>query len=143
MKLTVAAFAAVILAGLAPSSALAHSTTHQRAHPLTAKVKPVRTPYEASYTDEKFGSVACKGVHVVSARYPGTETSGGADKFRCRSTTGDPVLYGAPGETLVNFSTWASDYFYLKGLWVLDSEIRVVIAKNGKSYRGLAVYPAE
>ena len=84
----------------------------------------------------------CKGVHIVSAEYPGTATTGGADKFKCKSTTKKPVTFGNPGEELINPTAWASDYFNNLGHSVLAKSLVIKMSPNGKSYKGLAVYPS-
>jgi hypothetical protein len=106
---------------------------------VNAKVKATRVKYEATYTDEKFGPVFCKGVHITSAKYPGSGTVGGADKFKCKSTTGKPLTFGNPGETFAeNFTAWASDYD-----GQLAKSLNATESKNGKSYKGIAVYPTQ
>jgi len=78
----------------------------------------------------------------VSAEYPGTATYGGADRFRCHSTTGRAVLFGAPGETLVNPTEWQSDYFASIGIGGVDTDVlTITMGPHGRSYSGLAVYP--
>jgi hypothetical protein len=140
------AAASVALLGASSSAALASSTPVAAAHrqnvgPASHKAAKIR--YVAQYTDEKFGPVRCKGVHITSTEYPGTATSGGADRFKCKSTTGKPLLFGAPGETLVNFTEWQSDYFaFAKSVSVLAKSLKATISGNGKSYTGLAVYPS-
>ncbi len=138
--------AAMALAGIFSSSAVAASTHASRAAGAAArptKVKTTKVKYEATYTDEKFGPVHCKGVHITSAAFPGTATTGGEDKFKCKSTTGKPVTYGNPGEKLPeNFTEWASDYFNNMGHFVLAKSLNVTISGSGKSYKGVAIYPS-
>jgi hypothetical protein len=143
--LATVAMAAVLAMGAFASLSLASSTTGAAGSSglaqTTAKVT-TRTHYELSYTDEKWGPVACKGVHIVSPEYPGTATYGGADKFRCKSTTGKAVTFGSPGETLVNPTEWQSDYFASIAIYGVDTgTLTVTLSNNGKSYKGLAVYP--
>ncbi len=137
--------ASISLLALFSSSAIASSThggTASRASKVAAK-GITRTKYTLSYTDEKFGPVACKGVHIVSPTYPGTATSGGADKFKCKSTTGKALTFGKPGEKLPeNFTEWQSDYFAGKGLSVIAKSLNATMSGPGKSYKGFAVYPS-
>ena len=140
----VAAFA---LLGSFSASALATSTHATKGGGAGKSLaKPVKVKYTAIYTDEKFGPVECRGVHITSAQYPGTAISGGADKFKCKSTSKKPVLYGNPGEKLPeNFTEWASDYFNPLGHFVLAKSLNVTLTGNGRAYKGFAVYfsPAE
>lgn len=133
------------LASSTPVAAAPSSTPIAAAHRLNAGPatgKTTRIHYALRYTDEKFGPVRCKGVHITSPEYPGTATSGGADQFVCKSTTKKHLLFGAPGETLVNFTEWQSDYFFTHGESVIAKSLKATISGNGKSYRGLAVYPS-
>ncbi len=138
--------ASMAVAGIFSSTAGAASTHAKAAAGVAskpAKVKTTKVRYEATYTDEKFGPVICKGTHITSATYPGTATTGGEDKFRCKSTTGKPVTYGKPGEVLPeNFTEWASDYFNNLGHFVLARSLNITISANGKSYKGIAIYPS-
>jgi len=135
--------AAMALLGVFSSGAMAAST-HARSGSQAGKVlgKQTKTQYTLSYTDEKWGPVTCKGIHIVSAEYPGTETTGGADKFKCRSTTKKPVTFGKPGEELINPTEWASDYFSPKGHFVIAKSLVIKMSPNGKAYKGFAVYPS-
>ena len=136
--------AALAILGVFSSGAMAAST-HARATLGAGKRlnrHQVKTAYTATYTDEKWGPVVCKGVHIVSTQYPGTATTGGADKFKCKSTTHKPVTFGGPGEVLMNPTPWASDYFNLSGHFVLAKSLVITMAANVKSYTGLAVYPS-
>src|SRR5437660_616663 len=94
---------AVAMLGGFSASALA-SSTHARAggagNAPPAKGKPIRHVYTSTYTDEKFGAVTCHGVHIISPEYPGTATTGGADKFKCKSTPKKALLFGKAGEKL-------------------------------------------
>ncbi len=132
------------LLGASSSVALANST-QAAGHRLNAgptKVKAMKAHYSLAYNDEKFGPVNCKGVHITSTQYPGTATSGGADKFVCKSVGRERLLFGSPGETLVNFTEWQSDYFATKGESVLAKSLTATISAGGKAYRGFAVYPS-
>jgi hypothetical protein len=140
-------FSAMALAGVSATSAVAASThaAAGAAHPsiAQAKVKTTKVHYTSFYTDEKFGPVKCKGVHITSAEYPGTATTGGADKFKCKSTTKKPLTFGKPGEKLPeNFTAWASDYFNNLGHFVLAKSLNATMSSNGKAYTGFAVYPS-
>ncbi len=137
--------ASISVLALFSSSAIASSThggSASRASKVAAK-GITRTKYTLSYTDEKFGPVICTGVHIVSPEHPGTATSGGADKFKCKSTTKKPLTFGSPGEKFAeNFTAWQSDYFAGKGLSVLAKSLNATESANGKSYKGVAVYPS-
>jgi hypothetical protein len=139
------AVAALVAMGTLASASLASSTTGGAggsAGASRAAKTTTKTHYVLSYTDEKWGPVACTGVHIVSLEYPGSATSGGADKFKCISTTGKAVTYGAPGETLINPTEWQSDYFASIGIGgVVTGQLTITISKSGKSYKGFAVYP--
>jgi hypothetical protein len=148
-RLVPAALAVVTAAllGASASVALANSTHVAAAgHRLDAgpaKIKTSKIHYVLPYIDEKFGPVRCKGVHITSAEFPGTATSGGADRFVCKSTTGKALPFGSPGEVLPpNFTEWQSDYFATKGESVIAKSLNATMSGSGKSYRGLAVYPS-
>jgi hypothetical protein len=96
-------------------------------------------PYTATYTDELYGPVTCVGEHQTSERFPGTETTGGRDVWKCTSTTGAPLANAVPRETVRK--NVASDYFYfVKGL-VVTGTAKERISANGRSYRAVAYYP--
>ena len=148
-RLVPAALAVVTAALLGASSsvALANSThvapAGHRLNGGPAEFKASKVHYQLTYTDEKFGPVHCKGVHITSSQYPGTATSGGADRFVCKSTTRKALLFGEPGEALPpNFTEWQSDYFAGKGESVIAKSLNATVSGSGKSYRGLAVYPS-
>jgi hypothetical protein len=148
------AIASLALLGASSSTALASSAPGTAVAPVgqalgvapalaPAKVKTRKVHYQLKYTDEKFGPVLCKGVHITSAEFPGTATSGGADKFKCRSTTKKRLLFGDPGEVFPeNFTEWQSDYFTTLGESVLAKSLKATMSASGKSYSGLAVYPS-
>jgi hypothetical protein len=130
------------LASSAPSAAVGHALDVTPAL-APAKIKTRKVHYQLKYTDEKFGPVLCKGVHITSAEFPGTATSGGADKFKCRSTTKKRLLFGEPGEVFPeNFTEWQSDYFATLGESVLAKSLKATESASGKAYSGLAVYPS-
>ncbi len=95
--------------------------------------------YTATYTDELYGPVTCVGEHQTSDRFPGTETTGGRDVWRCTSTTGQPLTGAVPRQTVRK--NVVSDYFYfVKGVEVIGTA-KEHISANGRSYRGIAYYP--
>jgi hypothetical protein len=102
----------------------------------------MRVHYEAEYTDAIFGPIRCAGNHIASKKHPGTETSGGADKFKCTSTTEAPITGITPGGA-VPFAGWASDYFYWVVKlpeYVLAKEVSGKASKDGKSFKALAIF---
>ncbi len=107
-----------------------------------SKVFTLRAHYVEEYTDGIFGPIKCEGTHIASKKYPGTATSGGADKFKCASTTGLPIPAVTP-KGPVGFGPWASDYFYyVVGLpeFVNAKEVSGTGSKDGKSFKALAIY---
>jgi hypothetical protein len=106
---------------------------------LAAPVGLMSTPYTATYTDETYGPVTCTGEHQTAQQFPGTETSGGRDVWRCTSTTGSPLTNALPGRTVRK--NVGSDYFYfVKGIEVFGTA-KEHIAKNGLSYKAVAYWP--
>jgi hypothetical protein len=94
-----------------------------------------------TYEDARFGPMECSGKHQTnSKKYPGTETEGGRDKFKCKSTTGVALLNVTPGEP-VTFAGWDSDYFFfVKGLTIEAKTITGKASLNGKVFRAVAYY---
>ncbi len=143
-SMSAALIAAIALLGVFSSGAMAAST-HSHAVSRSGKAQnahQTKTHYVLSYTDEKWGPVKCTGVHIVSAAYPGTATTGGADKFKCKSTSKKPVTFGNANEELINPTEWASDYFTGIGHFVIAKSLVIKMSSNLKSYTGFAVYPS-
>lgn len=136
--------AALVMLALFASSSLALTgggSGSSRAVP-GSKAFHLRAHYVEEYTDGIFGPIKCEGTHIASKKYPGTATSGGADKFKCASTTGLPIPAVTP-KGPVGFGSWASDYFYyVVGLpeYVLATEVSGKGAKDAKSFKALAIY---
>ena len=96
-------------------------------------------PYTASYTDHLYGPVTCAGEHQTSTRFPGTETTGGRDVWRCTSTTGAPLTNAIPRQT-VRKNVGSDYFFFVKGVEVTGTA-KERISANGMSYRAVAYYP--
>jgi hypothetical protein len=97
------------------------------------------TPYTASYEDELYGPVTCTGEHQTAEKFPGDETAGGRDVWRCTSTTGAPLENAVPRQTVRK--NVGSDYFYfVKGV-VVSGTAKERISGNGFSYKAIAYYP--
>jgi hypothetical protein len=95
--------------------------------------------YTATYTDELYGPVTCVGQHQTADAFPGTETTGGRDVWRCRSTTGSPLTNAVPGQTVRK--NVGSDYFYfVKGVLVTGTA-KEHISATGRSYSAIAYWP--
>jgi len=123
---------ATLLGTLAVSGVFASVSTAAR-FPKTV------IPYTATYTDQRFGPVTCEGKHETARAYQGTETSGGRDVCKCRSTTGKPLTNAVPGEYLSEVSV-ASDYFYyVKGLEV-DGHADMVVNAKATGYSAVGYW---
>jgi hypothetical protein len=96
-------------------------------------------PYTASYTDELYGPVSCAGEHQTSTRFPGIETTGGRDVWRCTSTTGAPLTNAVPRQT-VRKNVGSDYFFFVKGIEVTGTA-KEHISANGMFYRAVAYYP--
>ncbi|HXB15992.1 MAG TPA: hypothetical protein VNV44_09655 [Solirubrobacteraceae bacterium] len=96
-------------------------------------------PYTATYTDELYGPVTCVGEHQTSSRFPGTETTGGRDVWRCTSTTGAPLTNAVPRQT-VRKNVGSDYFFFVKGIEVIGTA-KEHISANGRYYRAVAYYP--
>ncbi len=113
--------------------------------------------YTAAYTDPLLGPVACSGTHQTNPKYyPGTETEGGRDVFRCKSTVAKAplkdVAANEEGESNTGFpgaTGWYSDYFNgLNSSLILAKENTLIPAKgltwkvsgNGKVVKAAAYY---
>jgi hypothetical protein len=115
---------------------------------MTKYAKAEHWKFEVEYDAEAYyGAVKCKGTHQVNEKkgYPGTETQGGRDVERCKSTTGKPLVGLAPGETVLlgmgefpGSSGWASDDPALGGEQTTDIEYKV--SANAKSFKLVAYY---
>jgi hypothetical protein len=146
LALTLAALAALgtfSSASLASSSAGGNSA---RSNARLAGPEKTAIPYTASYIDERFGPVECIGVHQTnSVKYPGTETSGGRDKFKCKSTVAKTLLTGTSPEEVLTFGpsgqAWNSDYFAVAfSLAVPAISGTGLTSKNGKAYSAIIYY---
>jgi hypothetical protein len=144
------ALAALALGGSASSSfgATAGGSAPQPAGPSVAMgAEKTSVEYAASYTDERFGPIECKGKHQSnSVKYPGTESSGGRDVFTCRSTAFSgtkrlPLQGVAPEEALTwGAGAWASDYFNSIGYYVLDVSGSGKVSKTGRAFHAIMYY---
>jgi hypothetical protein len=95
--------------------------------------------YTAAYTDVVYGPVSCVGDHQTADRFPGTETTGGRDVWRCSSTSGAPLTNAVPRQTVRK--NVGSDYFYfVKGIEVFGTATEHISA-DGRSYRAVAYWP--
>jgi hypothetical protein len=96
-----------------------------------------RTSIEyGSFADEdaRFGPSECSGKHQTNSdKYPDTETEGGRDKFKRKSTTGLPIPNVTPGEPVV-FAGWNSDcFFFVRELTVEAKTISGKASRTGKA----------
>jgi hypothetical protein len=156
-KLTAALLVSGAVAAVASGAASASSTVGGNPLPKSAgsngvgplTTKSTSTPYEAEYNDPIAGPIKCVGKHQTSEKkgYPGNETEGGRDKFKCTSTTGLPLTGVAPGETGVTLglpgaSGWDSDYFYFVkgGLVVAATSFTYKVSHKGTSFKAVAYY---
>lgn len=154
-KLAVALLASVAVAAVAAGTASAsptgssHSAASSNARSLSKFAKPEKWEYTFTGLNvgEWYGPVSCKGKHESNEKkgYLGTETSGGRDVEKCKSTTGKPLELVAPGEHVAlgagefpGASGWSSDDPALAGLESKD--IEYTVAANGKSFKLVAYY---
>jgi len=153
-----ARFSAVIVASIAvvgitaatatASPAGGHSTAASGARALGKYAKPEKWEYHFTglKAGEWYGPVECKGKHESNEKkgYPGTETSGGRDVEKCKSTTGKALELVTPGEHVAlggefpGASGWDSDDPALANLESKD--IEYTVAANGKSFKLVAYY---
>jgi hypothetical protein len=106
---------------------------------LAAPPGLISVPYTASYTDALYGPVTCAGEHQTSDRFPGTETTGGRDVWRCTSTTGAPLTNAVPRQT-VRKNVGSDYFFFVKGVEVVGTA-KEHISANGLFYRAIAYFP--
>ena len=93
--------------------------------------------YTASYTDYFFGPVTCTGAHQSSKNFG----QYGQDSFTCTATPAGAALQSVfPNETLTLnvFGGWSSDYWTLRGQYVLATAFNGVVSSDGKSYTAVA-----
>src|SRR4051794_38960687 len=95
--------------------------------------------YTASYTDELYGPVTCVGEHQTADRFPGTETTGGRDVWRCDSTTGTPLANAVPGQT-VRRNVGSDYFFFVKEIEVFGTA-KEHISRTGRFYKAVAYWP--
>src|SRR5262249_28257399 len=92
-------------------------------------------PYVAVYTDQLYGPVACTGEHQTADKFPGSETTGGRDVWRCSSNTGSPLTNAVPRQT-VRRNVGSDYFFFVKGVEVIGTA-KEHISANGMSYKGI------
>jgi hypothetical protein len=155
---------------LASTSSVGGNPSHRSAvpsgvQPLAKFAHATSVKFEAEYSDALVGPVHCVGHHQTNERlgYPGTETEGGRDVERCRSTTKKvPLTFVAAGESggytsssadennsfetregaiceYNHFEGWNSDFAGLGGKRA--TKFSYTVAPNGKSYKLVAYYP--
>jgi hypothetical protein len=136
-------------AGATPVAAGAPALRSVGSSQTVALIRAAHVPnvsFATEYNAEGYyGAVKCKGKHETNAAlgYPGTETEGGRDVERCRSTTGKPLVGLMPDETVElgkgwfpGSSGWNSDYDGQAA-----SEIEYKVSANAKSFKLVAYYP--
>jgi hypothetical protein len=106
---------------------------------LAAPAGLTSVAYTATYTDSLYGPVTCVGEHQTAVPFPGSETTGGRDLWRCSSTTGAPLTNAVPRQTVRK--NVGSDYFYfVKGVEVVGTA-KEHISSDGRSYKAVAYWP--
>jgi hypothetical protein len=106
---------------------------------LAAPAALTSVTYTATYTDSLYGPVTCVGEHQTAEPFPGSETTGGRDLWRCSSTTGAPLTNAVPRQTVRK--NVGSDYFYfVKGIEVVGTA-KEHISSDGRSYKAVAYWP--
>ena len=136
-RFSAALLVSIAVVGMTATSALAKGTPPQKWSYTFTGLK----------AGEWYGPVSCTGKHETNEKkgYPGTETSGGKDVEKCKSTTGKPLELVTPGEHVAlgtgefpGASGWSSDDPALAGLESKD--IEYTVAANGKSFKLVAIY---
>jgi hypothetical protein len=106
---------------------------------LAAPAGLTSVAYTATYTDELYGPVTCAGEHQTADRFPGSETTGGRDVWRCSSTTGAPLTNAVPRQT-VRKNVGSDYFFFVKGVEVVGTA-KEHISADGRSYKAVAYCP--
>ncbi|HEX3910610.1 MAG TPA: hypothetical protein VHW67_07920 [Solirubrobacteraceae bacterium] len=93
-----------------------------------------------------WGNVSCHAKLIVSKKFPSNgPNEGGKEVERCVSTESEGKLTGffTPGEVYDGY--WESDYYHFaatENTTKFPSSLTIKVAKNFKSYRVVATYPA-
>jgi hypothetical protein len=94
-----------------------------------------------------WGNVSCHAKLVVSKKFPsGGPGEGGKEVEKCVSTEPGGKLTGffTPGQEYHGY--WESDYYHFataENTTKFPSSLTIKVAKNFKSYRVVAIYPAD
>lgn len=146
--ITPARVARLACALVAAMSLIAVTAAIASAHAVKTK-QPFTIQYASSAVTSE-GEVVCKGFHETNSElFPGSETEGGRDKEKCRSTTHmrfTALTGGEESSTFPGTTAYESDWFYLKGergATIESTKMRFAVKASDKTFTLLIYFPFE
>lgn len=135
LVVTLSALAALAApaAAMANSSNIANPTSGTMVQGTTQGSKGV-TQYRAAYNDPFLGAVSCTGTNH------GGSVSGSFDSFTCKSTTGSPLTFYTPNQSL-SLNTLPGGYWWQSDFNGHTAQAFTgTVSADGMSYTAVATY---